>query len=74
MEQPTQFYATALALALMGAEDSLTVGLAWAYVGARVVHSLIHAISNPVMIRFQVFAVSSFILLGLTVKAITLIS
>lgn len=46
-EQPTQFYATMFALVYLNAYDNLTVGLAWTYVGLRVIHSLVHAISNP---------------------------
>lgn len=37
MEQPTQFYATCFALHQLGADDQLTVGLAWGYVSLRVV-------------------------------------
>ncbi|KAK3721490.1 hypothetical protein LTR37_003046 [Vermiconidia calcicola] len=68
-EQPTQFFAIIFALDSLGAHDSLTVGLAWGYVGLRVVHSLVQAIANPIMLRFQVFALSSMTLLGLTARA-----
>ncbi|KAK4546290.1 hypothetical protein LTR36_001967 [Oleoguttula mirabilis] len=68
-EQPTLFYAVALALNQLGVDDGVTVGLAWMYVGLRVVHSVVQASRNPIMVRFQVFAASSFVLLGLTVKA-----
>ena len=47
-EQPTQFYAIIFALVYLEANDSLTVNLAWGYVGVRVAHSLVQAISNPV--------------------------
>src|SRR4051794_16799232 len=46
MEQPTIFYATALALALVGAGDGVNLWLAWGYVGLRVVHSLVQALAN----------------------------
>lgn len=69
MEQPTQFYATVLALVAMGARDKLTVRLAWAYVGVRVVHSVVQATRNPIMVRFRIFVVSSLVLGGLTVRA-----
>jgi hypothetical protein len=68
-EQPTQFYAVALALALLGADDGLNVKLAWGYVGVRVVHSLVHSIANPIMVRFSLFALSSILLAGLTGRA-----
>ena len=70
MEQPTQFYAVALALNQLGVDDGLTVKLAWTYVGLRVVHSLVQALTNTIMIRFQLFAASSLVLLGLTGKAV----
>jgi hypothetical protein len=69
LEQPTQFYAVMLALTLMGVKDKITVRLAWAYVGLRVVHSLIHVSVNHLVSRFSVFATSSFVLFGLTAKA-----
>lgn len=70
-EQPTQFYAVAAVLALAGVRDRSAVALAWAYVGLRVVHSLIQASANRIMPRFSVFILSSFALLGLTVRAAT---
>lgn len=73
MEQPTQYYATALTLAMLGANDSTTVGLAWTYTGLRVVHSLVQATVNHIPTRFGLFALSSFTLLGMTAKAVTLL-
>ena len=63
MEQPTIFYATALALALAGLGDGLYLWLAWFYVASRVVHSLVHATTNVVMLRLGVFALGTFALL-----------
>jgi len=73
MEQPTLFYAVALALAVAGDTTSLSLGLAWAYVGSRVVHSLIQALVNIIQLRFAVFFLSSLILLGLSIRAALLI-
>ncbi|MFN3389853.1 MAG: MAPEG family protein [Allosphingosinicella sp.] len=70
MEQPTLFYAIALTLALLGAGDGAALWLAWAYVGLRVVHSLIQATVNIIFYRFLVFAAASLALLGLTVIAV----
>jgi hypothetical protein len=67
-EQPTIFYALALAAQLAGAADALSVGLAWAYVAARVAHSFIQATANVIPIRFSVFALGSFFLLALLVR------
>lgn len=71
--QPTQFYAVTLALIYLEANDPLTVNLAWAYFGIRVVHSLVQSIANPIMPRFSIFMMSSFVLAGLTAKAALLI-
>lgn len=59
----------ALSLAFLEADDRVTVGLAWAYVGARVVHSLVQATTNVIPRRFAMFALSSLLLLGLTGRA-----
>lgn len=70
MEQPTVFYAVALSLALMGLGGGISLWLAWAYVGLRVLHSLVQATSNIVHRRFLVFIAASLCLLGLTLRAI----
>lgn len=64
-EQPTIFYATALVAQLAGGMDSLTIGLGWAYVGIRIVHSLIQATRNPIPIRFAVFTLGSLVLMAI---------
>jgi hypothetical protein len=69
MEQPTIFYATALALAVLGQGDGLNAGLAWAYVFLRVGHSLIQATVNIIMLRWAAFMMASAILLVLAVRA-----
>lgn len=69
MEQPTVFYAVALALALGGMGGGLNAHLAWAYVGLRIVHSLIQVTVNRVMWRFAVFALASLALLALCLHA-----
>jgi hypothetical protein len=69
MEQPTLFYATALVLALAGRGDGLNAWLAWGYVGVRVVHSLVQALGNVIMVRFSVFMIGSLVLLALAVRA-----
>lgn len=70
MEQPTLFYAIALTLALAGEGHGLNALLAWAYVGLRIVHSLIQATVNIILYRFAVFMLSSFVLAALTVHAL----
>ena len=67
-EQPTIFYALALAAQLGGAADATNVGLAWAYVALRIVHSLVQATRNVIPVRFAVFALGSLVLLILLVR------
>jgi len=69
MEQPTVFYAVALALAVLGEGSGVNAMLAWAYVALRVVHSLIQALINKIEVRFAVFVLSSLVLIALTVNA-----
>ena len=68
-EQPTLFYAVALVLALARDNSNLALGLAWAYVVLRVVHSLWQALVNVIAIRFYLFAASSLVLFVLALKA-----
>jgi hypothetical protein len=67
-EQPTLFYAVALSAQLGGATDSIAIGLAWAYVALRVVHSFVHATRNVIPLRFAVFCAGSFVLMALFVR------
>ncbi len=69
MEQPTLFYAICLTLALLGMGDGSNLLLAWAYVGLRVVHSLVQALINKIEVRFLIFVLSSLALVGLTFNA-----
>ncbi|MEG8025017.1 MAPEG family protein [Sphingomonas aurantiaca] len=69
MEQPTLFYAVCTVLALSGSGDGPNAWIAWAYVGLRIVHSLIQATSNRVRDRFVVFVLSSLTLVALTLHA-----
>ena len=69
MEQPTLFYAVALVLAPLDAGTGFTTVLAWLYVGVRVLHSLVQAIVNVVLLRFALFMAASFVLLLMTVRA-----
>ena len=69
LEQPTIFYAIVIALILMGFDAPINVYLAWAYVGFRVLHSLVQATVNVVTYRFLLFILASLCLLGLTTHA-----
>lgn len=73
MEQPTLFYAVTLTLAMLGAGDGLNLALAWAYVGLRIVHSLVQALINVILVRFSIFMAASLVLLALSLRAASLI-
>ena len=69
MEQPTIFYATALTLALAGQGDGLNAQLAWGYVGLRIIHSLVQATVNAILVRFSIFMISTLVLVALAIHA-----
>ncbi|WP_265570729.1 MAPEG family protein [Sphingomicrobium nitratireducens] len=72
MEQPTLFYAVIFALLLLGDVSHTTLMLAWAYVALRIVHSLVQAIWNKIIVRFSIFAIASLALLMLAIRAVAL--
>ena len=72
-EQPTVFYAVALAAQIASANDPINIGLAWAYVAIRIVHSLIQATANIIMLRFTVFCLASLALAALLVRTIMIV-
>jgi hypothetical protein len=70
MEQPTLFYAIAFSLQLLGQGDHpINIGLAWLYVAIRVIHSLVQATVNIIIVRFSIFMIGSIVLGALTVHA-----
>jgi len=69
-EQPTLFYAVALAAQLANAVDGFSVALAWGYVMLRVIHSFVQATRNVIIVRFYVFAVASLVLLLLLLRTV----
>lgn len=73
MEQPTLFYAVALALFAMGAGSGWSAWLAWAYVAIRVVHSVVQSTSNIISIRANLFLASTVVLIALAARALILL-
>lgn len=67
-EQPTVFYALMFFAALTGGGDGTALALAWAYVGLRVVHSLVQATFNRVVVRFGVFALATLALMTFALR------
>jgi hypothetical protein len=72
MEQPTVFYPVVIMLALMGDNSTVSVNLAWAYTGLRILHSLWQANVNTIPIRFALFGFASACLITLVVRAVLL--
>ena len=68
-EAPTLFYAVAIVLAIIGQGDGFNTVLAWAYVIVRVLHSIVQATFNKVVVRFSLFALSSLALMALVLHA-----
>jgi hypothetical protein len=68
-EQPVLFYALVFYCHLAGVGDATNVMLAWIYVGFRVAHSLFQALVNFVPVRFALFALGSFALMGIAVRS-----
>ena len=67
-EQPVIFYALCIYSHLVGVGDELNVMLAWAYVGTRVLHSLIQCLWNYIPVRFLVFSLGSVVLAVMAVR------
>ena len=67
-EQPTIFYALIIYSHLAGVADELNLTLAWAYVGLRVLHSLVQVTVNKVTLRFTLFAVSTLVLVVIAIR------
>lgn len=65
-EAPTLFYATAFYVVVTGNADELHALCAWAYLGLRVLHSLVQATINQVSLRFALF-VLSWVALGIMI-------
>ena len=69
MEQPTLFYAVALTLGYSAPTELWNTALAWGYVGLRVVHSLVQATVNVILVRFAIFMAATVVLLVLSLRA-----
>lgn len=72
MEQPTIFYAVVAILAIAGDSSEISLGLAWAYAGLRVLHSLWQILSNVISVRVTLFTLSTLCLLGLAIRAVSI--
>jgi len=69
-EQPTIFYALMFFAALTAGGDAASLYLAWAYVGSRILHSLVQATINKVMLRFALFSIGTIILMVFAIRQV----
>lgn len=67
LEAPMLFYVVCLALYVAGGVSAFAIACAWAYVAARLVHSLIHLTYNNVIHRLTAFGLSNTVLIALWV-------
>ena len=56
--------------AMTGGGDPTALKLAWAYVIVRVLHSLVQATINRVIVRFSIFALGSIVLMIFTFREV----
>ena len=63
-ELPVLFYAGVLLAAHIGMSDMVSPALAWAFVGLRAVHSVVHCTFNHVMTRFFAYALATLVLIA----------
>jgi len=67
-ELPVLFYAGVLIAAQIGVSDAGSIALAWAFVGLRAVHSVVHCTYNHVMTRFVAYALATLVLIAFWVR------
>lgn len=63
LEMPVLFYVLAVLILVTGVQSVMLLNLAWAYVGLRYLHALVHVVYNNVLYRFSVFVISCLVLL-----------
>ena len=69
-ESPVLFYVISFIAMMTDRVDALSLHLAWAYVGIRVVHALVHIVVNNVRLRLVVFGASFVALISLWVHVL----
>lgn len=67
LELPPLFYITVVIAYLTIAVDEIMLGLAWAFVASRFLHSLVHITSNKVPLRFLLFLIGVLILAAMVI-------
>ena len=69
-EQPTLFFATCAYIYMASQTDPLNVGLAWAYVALRMLHTITQVTLNNVTLRASFFATSSACLVAIITREV----
>jgi hypothetical protein len=69
LEVPVLFYVLCITMYVTQQADAFLVTAAWAYVGLRVLHSLVHLTYNKVLHRVSVYAASNLVLAVIWVLA-----
>ena len=64
-EMPVLFFAVCLAAVVFEKDTANMIYVAWAYVGARFIHSCVHLTSNHVKRRFTIFLLSNLVLVSM---------
>lgn len=67
LELPVLFYVLCLAMFVSDRVIEVQLWFAWAYVGLRALHSLVHLTFNNVLVRLTLFALSNFVLIAMWV-------
>lgn len=65
LELPVLFYVVCLMFYVTSWVDRWALGLAWGFVGLRVVHSFVHLTYNHVGQRAIIFGIGNFVVLGM---------
>jgi hypothetical protein len=65
LESPVLFYTICLIIFVTQSLDETLLRLCWAYVGFRIVHSVIHVSINKILLRLATFALSIGVLMAL---------
>lgn len=69
-ETPLLFFVLAGIAVHIGATDWIMVGLAWAFVVTRIVHTLVHTGSNAIGLRVRAFGLGVLMLLFMLVRIV----
>lgn len=69
-EIPVIFYALCLYLYVTEQVDTSYVAAAWVFFGFRAAHSAVHCLTNRVMLRFGLYAVSTLALWFIAIRAV----